>query len=96
MAKINGLEAKVIIQNKLTRKPQEGANRLKKFIKSQELYDVSVRQDYSKQNVELQLLTRSYNQTYEPQTPVQTRYIPTTSASKAYTKTACGAFRCKR
>ena len=88
MAKINGLGAKVIIRNKLTQKPQQGANRLEKFIKSQELYDVSVRQDYSKQKVELQLLTRSYKQTYEPQEPVQTRYVPITSASKAYTKTA--------
>ena len=88
MPRIDGVDAIVIVKNKLTSQPQKGVSKLKTFVKSNDAYNIGVRQDYSKNRVELQLLSRTYMPQEGGFAAVQTRYIPATSAAKAYTKTA--------
>ena len=88
MPRIDGVDAIVIVKNKLTSQPQKGVSKLKTFVKSNDAYNIGVRQDYSKNRVELQLLSRTYMPQEGGFAAVQTRYIPVTSAAKAYTKTA--------
>ena len=85
--KTNGIKPEVIVRNKLTSRAQKGVNRLKTFVKNSEGYNIGVKQDYSKNRVELQLLSRSYFPQESGYQVYQTRYIPTTSAAKTYTKT---------
>lgn len=80
----------LFIKNKLSKKPAQAMEKLEKVIKSQDKYNMSVTQDYSKNAIELNLLGRSYgyNEGTLGYQVYQTRYVPTTSAAKAYEKTA--------
>lgn len=77
----------LFIKNKLSPKPAQAIQRLEKIIKSQDKYNMSVTQDYSKNAIQLDLLGRSYgyNEGYQV---YQTKYVPVTSAAKTYEKTA--------
>lgn len=80
----------LFIKNKLSKKPAQAMEKLEKVIKSQNKYNMSVTQDYSKNAVELNLLGKSYGHEGDTQgyQVFQTKYVPATSAAKAYEKTA--------
>lgn len=82
-----GVKPKLFVQNKLSTKPQQAVNRLRNFVEKQEIYNMSMRQDYSKNLVELNLIGRSLDETGKFFV-YQTRYLPVNTATKAYTKTA--------
>lgn len=86
MIRFNGIKAQVIVRNKLTSQPQKGVNRLKTFIKNQGGYNIAVRQDYSTNKVNLELLTRSYLPETTSYDVLQTRQVPITSSAKKYVK----------
>lgn len=92
---MQGVKPKLFVQNKLSSRPQRAVNRLKNFIEKQEIYNMSMRQDYSRHLVELNLLGRSLDETGKFLV-FQTRYLPVDTASKAYTKTAKEMIRAEK
>ena len=96
MAKIEAMGRKLIVRNNLTYQPKTVVNRFSEFVEKQEAYNVSMRQDYSKNKIELQLLGRNYTPGTSEYPALQTRYIPVTSALKTYKKTAKEMMKAER
>ena len=91
---INKIPSEVFVRNKLSKKPQEAVEPLRKIIDNQLDYHLSMKQDYSKNTVILNLLSRCYvcntqglknfengHQIY------QSSELPVTSALNTYKKT---------
>ena len=79
---------KLIIQNKLTSKPQKVINKLEKLISSQDNFAMQVQQDYSKGNVILSLYNPVVYVSSHGHPVYNVKNIPATSAEKTYLKTA--------
>ena len=95
---LNGLEPKfchgrLYRENVLSEKATSAANNLVKFIQNQSRYNMSLKQDYSRNIIQMKLLTTAYeaNKGYQV---LQIKELPTTSSIKSYTKTAKEIFCC--
>ena len=81
---VRRIPPRVYIYNRLSRKPQQAVERLRTAVENQDLYNVGMSQDYSKNVVVLKLYGRGIVDS-ESRTR-QTREIPITSSAKRYTK----------
>lgn len=86
-------KGELYVKNKLSEKPASAVEGVKNFINSQHAFNISMRQNYSKNVVELDLLGRSYGVC--PGNPEKNGYqvlhrkeIPVTAAVSTYTKAA--------
>ena len=77
----------LFIENNLSKKPAKAIENVKTIVKNQNIYNMSLKQDYSKNIIEMKLLGMSYG-AKEGYQVYQTRKFPITSAVKTYTKTA--------
>ena len=86
-------KGELFVKNKLSEKPAKAADGVRKFINNQTWFNISMKQNYSKNVVELDLLGRSYGVC--PGHPEKNGYqvlhrkeIPVTAAVSTYTKAA--------
>lgn len=78
----------LFVKNNLTQKPSKAIEPVKKIIQNSG-YNMSLKQDYSKNVVEMNLLS-SFLQDNGEYYILQSRKLPVVSAIKAYTKNAQG------
>ena len=77
----------LFVENTLSKKPAKAIEKVETIVKNQADYNMSMKQDYSKNIVEMKLLGKSYGAN-EGYFVYQSRKLPVTSAVKTYTKTA--------
>lgn len=83
----------LFIKNKLSSKPAKAVKTVENIVKSQNRFNFSMKQNYSKNVVEMNLLGRSYG--VHPENPEKSGYqiflqreVPVTAAISTYAKTA--------
>ena len=77
----------LFVENTLSKKPAKAIEKVETIVKNQADYNMSLKQDYSRNIVEMKLLGMSYG-TNDGYQVYQTRKLPVTSAVKTYTKMA--------
>ena len=80
-------QGSLFVENNLSKKPAKAVEKIESVIKKQSSYNMSLKQDYSKNVVEMKLLGMSYG-AKEGYYVYQARKLPVTSSVKTYTKTA--------
>ena len=81
------IRGQLFVENNLSKKPAKAIENVEAIVNNQSKFNMSLKQDYSKNIVEMKLLGLSYG-AREGYQVFQTRKLPLTSAVKTYTKTA--------
>ena len=80
-------QGSLFVEKTISKKPAKAIEKVETIVKNQADYNMSMKQDYSKNIVEMKLLGKSYGAN-EGYFVYQSRNLPVTSAVKTYTKTA--------